>query len=203
MSESLISFGIHFISTLGYAGVYFLMALESLLIPFPSEITMTFSGFLTTLGKFNFFLVVLFGTLGNLTGATIGFYIGHHFSKIVLEKFIKKYGKFLFITADEFKKAENLFKKHGIWIITISRFIPGVRAVISIPAGASGIPYLSFIIFTAMGSLIWSFILAYAGVVLGANWQNVRIILQKFDIYIILALILLLVFYFYKKIQNT
>ena len=175
MTEYLINFGIQFISTLGYAGIFFLMAIESLFIPFPSEITMTFSGFLTTIGKFNFFLVVMFGTLGNLFGASIGFYIGHHLSKIVLEKFIKKYGKFLFITQQEFEKAENLFKKHGIWIITISRFLPGIRAIISLPAGASKVPYSSFIIYTAFGSLIWSFILTYAGVILGSNWQYVRI----------------------------
>mgnify|MGYP001599022890 CR=1 FL=1 len=202
MTEYLINFAINFISTLGYAGVFFLMAIESLFVPFPSEITMTFSGFLTTIGKFNFFLVVVCGTLGNLAGATVGYYIGRHLSKIVLERFIKKYGKFLFITGEEFTKAENLFKKHGIWIITIARFLPGVRAVISLPAGASKIPYTSFIIFTAFGSIIWSFILTYAGVVLGTNWQYVRITLQKFDLYIILVIIFLITLYFYKKLQQ-
>lgn len=201
MTEYLINFGIHFISTLGYAGIFFLMAIESLFIPFPSEITMTFSGFLTTLGKFNFFLVVMFGTLGNLAGASIGFYIGHHLKKIVLERFIKKYGKFLFITEDEFGKAQTLFKRHGIWIISIARFLPGIRAIISLPAGSSHMPFSSFIIFTAFGSLIWSFVLTYAGVVLGANWQYVRITLQKFDLYIILAVIFLITVYFYKKLH--
>lgn len=203
MTEYLINFGIQFISTLGYAGVFFLMAIESLFIPFPSEITMTFSGFLTTIGKFNFFLVVMFGTLGNLAGASVGYYLGYHLKKIVLERFIKKYGKFLFITEEEFTKAEALFKRHGIWIITISRFLPGVRAIISLPAGASRIPYSSFIIFTAFGSLIWSFILTYAGVVLGSNWQYVRITLQKFDIPILGFIIVLIVAYTFKKLHKT
>ncbi len=203
MSEILVNFAINFISTLGYFGVFFLMAIESLFIPFPSEITMTFSGFLTTIGKFNFALIVIIGTLGNLTGASIGFYIGRHFKNIVLEKFIKKYGKFLFITADEFTKAEILFQKHGIWIITISRFLPGVRAIISLPAGASKIPYTSFIIATAIGSFIWVFTLSYAGVILASNWQYVRLTLQKFDIFIIVIIIIIIMVYFYKKLRKT
>lgn len=202
ITEALINFATNIIQSMGYPGIFFLMTAESMFIPFPSEITMTFSGFLVSNGHFNFFLVILAGALGNMLGSSIAYYLGHSLKHKVINKVIEKYGKFLFITEEEFISAESLFKKHGSWIIVASRFIPGVRAIISVPAGASHIPYLSFILYTALGSLAWSFILVYAGTMLGSNWQVVRSVVHKFDTIILIVTIIVIAAYIWHKFRK-
>ncbi|MEK7581206.1 MAG: DedA family protein [Patescibacteria group bacterium] len=203
ITEALINFATNIIQSMGYPGIFLLMTAESMFIPFPSEITMTFSGFLVSSGHFNFFLVVLSGGLGNVLGSSVAYYLGHSLKHKVINKIIEKYGKFLFVTKEEFTSTESLFKKHGSWIIVASRFIPGVRAIISVPAGAAHIPYPSFILYTALGSLAWSFILVYAGTILGSNWQVVRTLLHKFDTIILVVTPVLIAAYIWHKFRKN
>lgn len=202
ITESLITFAVNCISALGYIGIIVLTAGGSALLPIPSEITMIFSGFLVTTGNLNFFLVVLAGALGNIAGATLAYYIGFHLKKLVIKRILEQYGKFLLVTEEEFEKLENIFKKHGAWIITVARFVPGIRAVISFPAGASHMPYLKFLTYTTIGSIIWSFLLTYAGTLLGSNWEVVKQISHKFDIIIVSFFIILIGVYIFHKIRK-
>jgi len=179
------SFIINLISGWGYGGVFVLMALESALIPIPSEIIMPFAGFLVWNEKFSFIPVVLWGALGNLVGSVAAYFLGFYGGRPLLEK----YGKYILISRREIEIAENWFKKYGNFSILLSRVLPVVRTFISLPAGIAKMPFWKFSLYTFLGSLPWAFVLTYAGLIMGENWQNLEIYFKKFDWVIIIILI--------------
>ena len=171
------SFVINIISTLGYGGIFFLMALESALIPIPSEIIMPFSGFLVFEEKFSFLAVVWWGTIGNLIGSVAAYLIGLYGGRPLIEK----YGKFILISHHELDLADSWFKKYGSLSVLVSRMLPAARTFISLPAGIARMPFGKFCLYTFLGSLPWSFALTYAGIVSGGNWRILEPYFRKFD----------------------
>jgi len=190
------------ISTAGYPAVFFLMMVESALIPIPSEITMPFAGFLVGLGKLNFWLVVVLGGLGNLTGSLAAYALGYWGQETVVRKLVKKYGKYLLITYEEVEQAERWFRNHGELIAFGSRLLPVVRTFISLPAGISQMNVLRFSAYTLAGSLIWSAFLTYIGKILGDNWNILEVYFKKFDVLIVGVGIVTVVGYVYYKIKK-
>lgn len=203
MIEALISPLIHFtiylISSFGYFGVFFAMLVESAGIPLPSEIIMPFSGFLVSQGKFDFVLVVVVGALGNLVGSLVAYYIGYILEEAGIRNFIKKWGKWVLVSVDDYDLAEKWFRKYGQTIIFVSRVLPVVRTFISFPAGVARVNLLKFSVLTFLGSLIWSVFLAEVGLKLGENWESVGPWFRKFDIVFAVIFILALAFFFYHK----
>lgn len=202
MLEQITSWITNSISTTGYLAVFFLMIAESALIPIPSEVTMPFAGFLVSLGKLNFFLAVLVGAVGNLLGSLLAYALGYFGQETVVKQVIKKYGKWILVSEEEFEKAEIWFQRHGGKIAFFSRLMPVVRTYISLPAGISRMNVLSFSVFTFLGSLIWSSFLAYLGVILGQNWQALEIYFRRFDILIIAGVLVLGLLFLYHKIKK-
>lgn len=192
------SFAVNVISTLGYGGIFFLMVLESALIPIPSEIIMPFSGFLVFEEKFSFLAVVLWGTFGNLAGSIIAYLIGFYGGRPLIEK----YGKFILISQRELEWADKWFQKYGGSSVFFSRMLPAVRTFISLPAGLAKMPFLKFCLYTFFGSLIWSFSLTYAGIIMGENWRGLEVYFRKFDWAIAVLAILFLSWFVYYKIRN-
>ncbi len=190
------------ISHMGYGGVFFLMTLESALIPIPSEVIMPFSGFLASTGRFSLPLVALVGALGNLFGSWIAYAIGYYKGEKYVRILVKKYGKFILLTEEEFDSSLRLFSKYGQWLAAASRLLPAVRTVISLPAGIAKVDFWKFSALTFFGSLIWSYVLAYIGYVLGQNWEIIRPIFRKFDILIVIIAILLVGAYLYHKLLS-
>jgi len=192
---------IQIISTTGYAGIFTLMALESALIPVPSFITMPFSGYLVTTDRFNFFLVIITGTLGNLFGSILAYFLGYWSQEHVIRKLIRNYGKYLLISEKKFSHSEHWFRKHGEKIIFFSRLVPVVRAFISLPAGIAEVNFLKFCWLTFFGSLIWSALLTLIGFTLGKNWSLVQTYYRKFEILIFIAGVMILyhIWHKYKK----
>lgn len=190
------------ISDLGYPGIFFLMALESALIPIPSEVIMPFSGFLVSEGRFSLTLVVLAGAAGNLVGSWVAYAIGYYGEKAVVRKLVGKYGKFILLTEEEFESSLKLFNKYGQWIATIARVLPAIRTVISLPAGIAKLSFWKFSALTFFGSLIWSYFLAFVGVKLGENWEIIRPYFRKFDVFIIILGFLLVSGYIYHKLRK-
>lgn len=201
MLEHIASLIIHLIQTTSYFGIFILMFFESALIPIPSEVTMAFSGFLVSESVLNFWGVVLVGTLANLAGSLLSYYIGFLLEETVLLGLIKKYGKFILLSEKEYHHAEHWFNKYGDKIIFISRLLPGVRTVISLPAGMFEMKLKKFIIYTVVGCFIWSALLAYLGVVMGRNWQMLDGYYQKFEFFVILVLILAVLLYIDHKLN--
>lgn len=177
------------------------MALESALIPIPSEVTMPFAGFLASQGRLDFWLVVATGTLANLVGSLIAYYIGLLLEETVLVSLIKKYGKFILVTYDDYQKATSWFVKHGEKVVLVSRILPAIRTVISLPAGVFEMNKKKFIIYTTLGSLIWSTILTYIGFVSGKNWNSLEPIYRKFEFAVIGVLVIAVLFYLNRKLK--
>ncbi len=190
------------ISHLGYPGIFLLMTFESALIPIPSEVIMPFSGFLVSQGRFSLWAIALVGASGNLTGSLIAYYLGYFGQKTLVRKLVVKYGKFILLTEEEFDNALNLFAKYGQWVAAVSRVLPALRTVISLPAGIARLSLLKFSLLTFFGSLIWSLFLGYIGVLLGENWQIIRPYFRKFDIVILIAGLFFISAYIYHKLQK-
>lgn len=179
------------------------MLIESCLIPLPSEITMPFAGSLVASGKFNLFFVALAGGLGNLAGSLIAYALGYWGEETFVHQFIKKYGKYFFISEKELVHSEKWFRKYGEVIVFASRLLPAVRTYISLPAGIAKMNIKRFIIYTFAGSFIWSLILAYIGVLLGENWEKIHVYFQKFDLVIVVAAVVAVIFYIWHKVKKN
>lgn len=200
--EAIVVWITSFISTIGYPGIVIMMAIESALIPLPSEIIMPFSGFLVSQGRFDFWLVGLCGAVGNLLGSWIAYSIGYFAEGVVVRRLVAKYGKFVLLSEEELEKSERLFRKYGDAIVFFSRVLPAVRTVISLPCGIAKLPFIKFTVLTFLGSLIWSYFLAYLGVLLGENWEILRPIFRKFDLAIVAATIIIVGWYIYYHIKK-
>lgn len=192
------SFAVNFISTSGYLGVFVLMALESALIPIPSEIIMPFSGFLVFDEKFSFWPVVIWGTIGNLAGSIAAYLLGLYGGRPLMEK----YGKYFLISRHELDVADRWFQKYGGLSVLFSRMLPAVRTFISLPAGIARMPFGKFCLYTTLGSLPWSFALTYAGIVSGGNWHILGPYFRKFDWAIGILGLLFLGLFIYHKIKS-
>jgi len=192
------SFIINLISDWGYGGVFILMALESALIPIPSEIIMPFAGFLVWEGTFSFAAVVFWGAFGNLIGSIAAYFLGFYGGRPL----IKKYGKYILISSEEIDGAEKWFKKYGNFSIFFSRLLPVVRTFISLPAGVARMPFWKFSLYTFLGSLPWAFILTYLGIISGENWKNLENYFRKFDWLIIIVIIAAIGWWLFNKFKN-
>lgn len=201
MLEILVHYIISFIQATSYFGIFVLMFLESALIPIPSEVTMPFSGFLASTGELNFWLVVIVGTLANLAGSIAAYYIGYIIEETVLLKLIKKYGKFVLISETEYRHAEHWFQKYGDKVIFISRLLPGIRTVISLPAGVFRMDMKKFIVYTTIGCFLWSALLTYIGVYMGENWHAMEPYYRKFEVVIVLAILFAGLWYIDHKLH--
>lgn len=201
MIELLSGFIIQLIQSSGYLGVFILMTLESALIPIPSEITMPFAGYLITTGELSFVWVVLTGALGNLLGSWIAYAVGYFLEETIIVTLIKKYGKFILITVDEYNHSLRWFNKFGDKIAFFSRILPAVRTFISLPAGLAEMNFWKFSIYTFFGSLIWSAILTYIGVYLGEKWDSIGEYFHKFDLVLAVLLVFVVLFYLNHKLK--
>lgn len=191
MIEVIIPFVTNLIASIGYLGLALLMLLESTAIPLPSELIMPFAGFLIAQAKMSFVFVVIASTLGSLAGSLISYYIGYKGGK----HFVKKLGKYFFIEIEHLNKAEKWFEKNGGKTIFFARFMPGIRHVISIPAGAGKMNLLKFSCFTILGAGIWNSFLAYIGFVLEKNWQIVYKYTSIIDMLLLFIVVLLVIYW--------
>jgi membrane protein DedA with SNARE-associated domain len=183
------------IQTIGYPGIAFVMFAENVFPPIPSELIMPFAGFLVGRGEFNFIGVWLAGVIGSVLGAIVLYYIGMWAGDKVLRTFLQRYGKYFTVTEREYDRALDFFARYGDAMVLIGRVIPLVRSIISLPAGANHMPMFRFILFTTIGSAIWSGALAYAGVLLGENWEEVIGFIENYqDIVMAVVVIIGVVF---------
>lgn len=179
------------IASTGYFGVFFLMTLESALIPIPSEIIMPFSGFLVSSGEFNIWYVVTAGTLGNLVGSLILYFVGLYLGR----GFILKYGKYVLLKKEHLILTERWFRKYGEKTVFFSRMLPVVRTINALPAGIGKMNLNKFILYTFVGSIPWNLALTYIGFVLGKNWDLILRYSRVIDIVVVVLLVSLIAWY--------
>ncbi len=171
----MIDFIVDFISRTGYLGVFFLMALENIFPPIPSEMIMPFAGFVSSKGDLNVVGVLLAGTAGSVAGALPWYYAGKRLGRERLTRAASKYGRWLTVTPQEMEKSIATFESHGKMSIFFGRIVPAVRTLISVPAGLTEMPLPIFLTYTTAGSLIWSGALAGAGYLLEMNYAAVAL----------------------------
>lgn len=199
MFAFLIETFVSFISSAGYAGLAFLMMLESMIAPVPSEAVMPFAGFLIASGEMTWGAVIIASTLGSIIGSLISYYIGRNFGR----PFVIRYGKYLLLNEHHLELAENFFRKYGNKTIFISRFIPIVRHFISLPAGAARMNVAVFSLYTILGAAMWNTFLAYLGYRLGSDWEVIRSYSEKLDILVVALVIVGIGYLVYKKKDKT
>ena len=200
--DPMISWVMGIISWGGYWGIAISMIIESFFVPFPSEIIMPFSGFLASSGQFTVWGIALVGGIGSYIGTLPFYFLGLVGGDSVVRKFLKKWGKWLMVTEEDLDKSNDLFNRKGNFLILFGRLIPGIRSVISIPAGISKMRFLTYSAYTLAGSIFWSFILGYFGFVLGENWEIVGGYLQKFKYLIIIVLVIIGVWFIWSKLKK-
>lgn len=187
-------FATAFIDATGYASVYLLMVLESMIFPIPSEAVMPFAGFLVVTGRFTLWGVIVASTLGSITGSLLSYWIGAKGG----EPFIRRFGKWFLIDMHELEITQRFFARRGEVAILVSRFIPVVRHLISIPAGAGRMRLVPFCIYTIIGAGLWNAFLAVAGMKLKENWEELMHYSHQIDIVVLVLLVALVGLYVYK-----
>lgn len=175
------------ILALGYPGIGVIMLVENVFPPIPSEFVMPFAGFVAGQGKLTFLGVWIAGTLGSVLGAVVLYYIGLYLGDRVIRRVLRRYGKWLTVSEADYDRALKFFAKYGSSIVFFGRLMPIVRSIISIPAGAQKMPMPQFLVFTTLGSAIWSGLLTYAGMLLGENWEDVTLFIETYQEITVLA----------------
>ena len=149
----------------GYLGIFIMMFLESTFFPFPSEVAMIPAGILAAKSEMNLTLAIVVGTVGSLTGALFNYYLARKFGR----KGVLKFGKYFFFNEEKLQKMETFFVKHGSFSTFFARLIPGVRQLVSLPAGLSKMHLGKFSLYTTLGAGLWVTVLALLGYVIGDN----------------------------------
>lgn len=161
------------ITVFGYPGIAAVTFLENLFPPLPSEFIVPFAGFQASSGRLGLIGVVIASTTGSVLGALILYYLGAWWGEEPLRRLIRRFGRYVLLTESDLDKVLYLFENYGSGIILFGRLVPGLRSYISIPAGMRRMPLGRFILFTALGTASWSGVMAYAGYMLGENWDHV------------------------------
>jgi len=191
---------VSYIGDMGYWGIFLLMFLESTFFPFPSEIIMIPAGYLAFKGEMNLYMVVFVGILGSVAGALLNYYLAVSFGR----GFILRYGKYFFIKEQTLDKLESFFNTHGEISTFTGRLIPGIRQLISLPAGLARMNIAIFSFYTALGAGIWVIVLVAVGYFVGSNEELISEYLKSATLIALISVLLITVFYIvrYKRRQE-
>lgn len=166
------------IRTLSYPGIVLLMALENVFPPIPSELIMPLAGYVASQGHLNLLWVIVAGTVGSVLGALALYYLGRWMGEERVREWAERYGCWVALSGDDIDRASQWFDRHGGAAVLICRLVPGIRSVISIPAGINEMPLPVFLGYTTVGAAAWTALLAGAGHFLGASFRNVEKVLE-------------------------
>jgi len=188
----------------GYLGIIFAMFAENVFPPIPSEVIMPAAGFAVARGDLNLLLVIVAGTLGSVLGALPLYYFGSLFNKQRLIDFTEKYGKYVFVKPDDVISADDWFNKHGKKAVFFGRMVPGIRSLISIPAGMNKMPLLPFIILTTAGAAIWTTLLTLAGYHFGQNYEVIEKFLAPYSkIFLGAAIVIVIIWLLRRRMSQS
>lgn len=193
-------------SEYGYLGIVFLIALENVFPPIPSEVILTFAGFMTISSDLSIFGVVISATVGSVMGATILYRLGLQLDSTKLEELVSRWGYLLRLSVKDIQRMDAWFGKHGVWAVFFCRLIPMMRTLISIPAGMARMNVAQFLLYTTLGSMVWNITLVSLGASIGGTWDSIIHFMEIYSkiIYIgVLILGLSLFVYLYKRKNDS
>lgn len=199
MVAKIIEFSIAVISLGGYPAIFILSLAGSAIIPIPNELVMLFGGFKSASGQFSIYTTITLGTLGNLSGCIICYYLGHFGGR----PFLEKYGKFMLMSPKKLEWSDSFYKRYGYSAVFFTRLIPIVRAVNSFPAGISRMNFKKFVLYSFAGSFIWSLGFGLAGYFMGSRWNEVMLLIRKLDYFILAGLAIVIVAYIYISLKDS
>ncbi len=183
-------------STIAYLAIFLAMFLENIIPPIPSEIIMPLGGFFVYQQKLNFYILVFWGLLGTILGSMPWYYLGRLVNEKRLSNYLDKKGKYLGISSNDLNKSKRWFDKYGVSLVFWGRLVPGIRTLISVPAGIELMPLRKFLIWTTLGSLIWVALLTYAGYVFGENYPMIETYLDQIK-YVVKPILFVIFLYFF------
>ena len=189
-------------SLLAYLTICFAMFLENIIPPIPSEIIMPLGGFFVYQQKLNFFILIFWGLLGTIAGSVPWYYLGRLVNERRISNFLEKKGKYFGISSDDLAKSKRWFDKYGVSLVFWGRLVPGIRTLISVPAGMELMPFRKFLIWTTLGSLIWVVLLTYAGYIFGENYLIIETYIDNIKFVVKPILILLSVYFLFKLLTR-
>ena len=195
MIHDIAQFLVNQIGDMGYWGIFLLMFLESTFFPFPSEIIMIPAGYLAYQGEMNLYMVVLVGILGSVAGALLNYYLAMHLGR----RIILRYGKYFFIKEETLDKLDTFFAKHGEISTFTGRLIPGIRQLISLPAGLARMNMAKFSFYTAIGAGIWVVVLVMVGYLVGSNEELISEYLKSATLIALVSVVLIGIFYVVRQ----
>ncbi len=202
LETAIVSFLRDLVQTVGWLGVIVAMAIESVNIPLPSELTMPLAGWMLIRDRglpASWVLVAaLCGAVGNTIGSLVNYGIGVWGGRPLVER----YGKWILVSRRDLERADRWFARWGDAIAFFSRLLPVVRTFISLPAGIARMNLARFTVYTFLGSFIWSGVLAYLGYVTGEHWEEIRSAMRPFDVPIVVLVLLLIALYVWHKIRE-
>lgn len=184
---------------LHYVGIALLMFLENLFPPIPSELIMPLAGFTISKGELEFIPAVLAGTIGTVAGGFFWYYAGKLFSEERVEHLADRYGKWISVSSKDIQKANQWFNRHGIKAVFLCRLVPGVRTLISLPAGLNNMSLIPFTFYSTLGTVLWVSLLTYAGMKLGDNYDRVDEYIGPFSKIALLILVIWFVLWVVRK----
>jgi membrane protein DedA with SNARE-associated domain len=190
------------ILTLGYPGIALIMFAENLFPPIPSEVVLPFAGSLVQSGELNLVGVLLSSTLGATLGTGLFYYLGGRLGEARSRSLIRRYGSWLALDEGDLERSLTLFRRRERSIIFFGRFLPGVRTLISLPAGIARMRLGTFLLYTVLGTLAWNALLVGAGVILGAQWERILNVIDRFETFFWLAVALLLGYFIVTRVQK-
>ncbi len=197
LTESLCYYNTLFINQCSYVGIFVLMTLESMVFPIPSELVMPFAGFLIFSGHFDPLAVMVASSLGSVAGSLLSYGMGRLGEPVVL-----RYGRYLLLNVHHLEWTKKFFDRHGGKTVFISRFIPVVRHLISIPAGLARMSLAPFLVYTLVGATLWNGFLTYLGMRLQENWWIIQRYTHILD-YLIVAVLVAVAAYFFWKLKHS
>ena len=195
--QTIINWLVESIGAMGYPGIFVLMAMESSVIPIPSELIMPPAGYLAQAGQMNMLVAILCGAFGSLFGAYLNYFAAHYLGRPL----ILKYGRYVWITEEKFMKVERFFLRHGEISTFIGRLLPVVRHLISLPAGLAGMNHLKFSLYTLLGAGIWVTVLTWIGYFIGSN-QDLIMQYSHHALYGVLVFSIVLIIVYVKLLQK-
>jgi len=202
MINSLVDWLVQAIDSLGYLGVLIAVFLESFTAVIPSQIVLPFSGFVASQGSLNIVLVIITVTIGAYLG-TLPFYFIGRWGDDFVQKFLTKYGKYIFLSNEDLEKGYKAFEKYGGGIVLFGRLIPLIRSVISFPAGVARMKFSVFSLYTVVGSLIFATVSCLAGYFMGENWPVVSSYIDQYENVVLALLSIAILIYIWKGMREV
>ncbi|MDF2684407.1 MAG: DedA family protein [Brevibacillus sp.] len=191
-----------FMEQFSYIGIFLLMALENVFPPIPSEVILTFGGFMTTYTTLSVPGVIISATMGSVFGAILLYWIGYYLDIEKIETIVERWGHILRLKKEDITRANAWFDKYGYWTIFLCRMVPLVRSLISVPAGMTKMNVWLFLLFTTLGTLIWNVALVMIGSFLGQSWEDILSFMDMYSTvsYVAIGIIVVVfLFVFFRK----